>query len=149
MILEIIKHPDPILYTPTEAVSIPELKSGSFQTLIENMIDTCINAEGLALAANQVGVDKSLFVYRKPGTTTFRVMVNPSIIGKKGKLFNKVEACLSMPDESFEVKRYKKIQVSALDRDGLEINIWTKSKKIAQCLQHEIDHLNGITLATK
>jgi len=149
MILTIIKHPDPILYTPTEAVSLPELNSGSTQTLIEDMIDTCLDVEGLGLAANQVGEDKSLFVYRKPGTTSFRVLVNPTIVEKKGKPFKKTEGCLSIPGEEFTVKRFKKIRISALDRDGEKLDFWTKSKRIAQCLQHEIDHLNGTTLVTK
>jgi len=146
MILEIITYPNDILTTPTTNLTQADIKSGEIQTLIEDMIDTCLDAGGLGLAANQVGVAKSLIVYRKPGTKKFGILINPIFMKAIGSLHSKGEACLSLPDQYFNVKRSKKIVVKALDRDGEEKIAATKSKKLAKILQHEMDHLNGLTL---
>lgn len=143
MILGIVKHPDSILYEPAEAVSLPELKSGSFQTLIEDMIDTCIAAEGLGLAANQVNTSRQLFVIAGP---PFLAVINPVIISRSGKMTCRGEGCLSIPEEYFTVRRSKMVIVEALNRNGELIRIKSKNKTEAQVLQHEIDHLKGKTL---
>ena len=145
-ILQIVTYPNDILTTPTTNLTKAEILSSEIQTLIEDMIDTCLDADGLGLAANQVGVNKSLLVYRRPGTNQFGVLINPSIKSKKDVMNSKEEGCLSLPDQYFNVKRYKKIVVKALTRDGEPKTAATKSKKLAKTLQHEIDHLNGRTL---
>ena len=146
MILEIITYPNDILTTPTEDLTQADIKSGKIQTLIEDMIDTCLALDGLGLAANQVGVGKSLLVYRRPGTTDFGVLINPICIKSMGALHSKDEGCLSLPDQRFNVRRSKKVVVVALDRDGEKKTTVTKSKRLAKVLQHELDHLNGLTL---
>ena len=75
-------YPNDILTTPTEDLTQADIKSGKIQTLIEDMIDTCLSRDGLGLDANQVGVGKSLLVYRRPGATYFGVLINPICIKK-------------------------------------------------------------------
>ena len=60
-----------------------------------------------------------------------------------------VEGCLSLPERYFNVKRFKKMRITGLDENADPIDITTKSKQLAKVLQHEIDHLNGITIADK
>lgn len=146
MILEIITYPNDILTTPTTNLTPAEIKSGEIQTLIEDMIDTCLHHNGLGLAANQVGVGKSLFVYRRPGTKDFGILINPVFVKGIGSMHSKGEGCLSLPEQYFNIKRFKKITVEALGRDGEKKTAATKSKKLAKVLQHEMDHLNGLTL---
>jgi len=146
MILEIITYPNDVLTTPTEDLTQADIKSGVIQTLIEDMIDTCLAIDGLGLAANQVGVGKSLLVYRRPGTKKFGILINPAFVKGVGSLHSKNEGCLSLPDQRFNVKRFKKVVVEALDRDGEKKTAVTKSKRLAKILQHELDHLNGLTL---
>lgn len=126
-----------------------EILSHEIQTLIEDMMDTCHNVEGLGLAACQVASPYNLCIYKEPGTKVFKVLINPVIIGKTGKMTSRGEGCLSLPEQYFNVKRFKKIIVEGFDRNGDPIRIKTKSKQLAKILQHEIDHLHGTTIADK
>lgn len=126
-----------------------DILSSKIQTLIEDMKDTCHAVGGHGLAANQVGAPANLFIYRNPANQQLDVLVNPVIISKKGSLHSKGEGCLSLPDRFFNVKRFKKVMVEGLDAHGNQITIATSSKNLARILQHEIDHLQGITIADK
>jgi len=148
-ILKIVECPDDILSNATEDVSAVEIKSETIQTLIQDMIDTCHDSGGLGLAANQIGVNKSILVYCMPGTNNYSTLINPVIIAKSGRITSRGEGCLSIPGQYFVTKRFKQIKVEALNADGESGSIKTKSKKVAKILQHEIDHLNGITLLDK
>ena len=155
-ILEIRKHPDEALLTPVQELAQADIKGHKIQTLIEDMIDTCIDAGGAGLAANQVGENVSLFVLRwahkKSQTRTefvFEAFINPEIIWKKEKQHCKGEGCLSVPGKYFNVKRYKQLKLKYLDRNGKEAVLTVKRKKLAQAVLHEMDHLAGITLAQK
>jgi len=145
-ILKIIEFPADIIVNPTDNVPTNEIKLSVIQTLIRDMIDTCHDSGGLGLAANQIGVNKSILVYRTPGTNNYSTLINPVIISKIGRITSRGEGCLSIPGQYFDVKRYKQIKVEALNADGEFGIIKTESKKVAKILQHEIDHLNGITL---
>lgn len=150
MLLDIVKYPAEILTTPTKLISPEEINSSEIQALIRDMIDTCHYAGGLGLAANQVGSNKSLFVYMdrdsSNDTILFSAVINPVIVSKKEKMVSKGEGCLSIPGVRFNVKRFKKITLTGLDYHGHEVNVRTKSKKLAVVIQHEMDHLAGITL---
>lgn len=131
-----------------------EILSSKTQTLIEDMKDTCHAVGGLGLSANQVGAPANLFIYstdlgRSIITNKYSVIINPVIVSKKNIMSSKGEGCLSIPDRYFNVKRYKKIRITGLDEYADPIDITTKSKKLARILQHEVDHLNGITIADK
>ena len=149
-ILEIIKYPNDILTTPTDYLSPGQIASSEIQTLIEDMIDTCVAAAGVGLSANQVGKNYAICIYLEPGKSIFNVLINPHIVKKGGgKLHSKGEGCLSVPGKYFNVSRYKKLTVEGLDRNGNPVVIETKSKRLAKILQHEIDHLLGVIIAKK
>ena len=148
-ILKIVECPADILDSPANDVPVNEIKSSAIQTLIQDMIDTCHDAGGYGLAANQVGSDKSILVYRMPGTNDYSTLINPVIMARNGKVTSRGEGCLSIPDAYFDVKRYKQIKVEALNADGEFGGMRTKSKKVAKILQHEIDHLDGVLFTDK
>jgi len=146
-IREVLTYPNDILTTPTRNLTKAEILSSKIQTLIEDMKDTCFNAKGVGLAANQIGEDVSIFVINfSPGLETF---INPVVMSKTGSYHFKGEGCLSLPGLRFKVKRAKMIELSYLDEYGEEAYWRTKSKFTCQAFQHEIDHLNGILLVDK
>ena len=147
-IKEIVKYPNPILTTPTTPLTQAEILSSEIQTLIEDMIDTCHNAKGVGLAAPQVGISKRLFILMYNNGTT-EAFINPIITMKKDIQHCKNEGCLSLPGQWFNVKRFKRIEIKYLDAGGEEQTMRSKSKRLAQEIQHELDHLDGITLAEK
>jgi peptide deformylase len=146
-LLEILTHPHDTLAAKATDLTSADILSHEIQTLIEDMKDTCHDAGGLGLAANQVGSDANLFVYRVLGGLD--VLINPEVVFMKEKMHSKGEACLSVPGQYYNVKRFKKIYVKGLDEHAEPVEITTKSKIFAKILQHEIDHLNGVTIADK
>jgi peptide deformylase len=130
--------PDPVLRQKAKKVSrIDE----SVQKLIDDMIETMRSASGVGLAANQIGVPLKVAVIEMPGEEVI-VLVNPEIIKKEGERTIE-EACLSVPGYQGEIKRSICVKVKARDRKGRNIRI-KGEELLAQALEHEIDHLNGI-----
>jgi peptide deformylase len=74
------------------------------------------------------------------------VYINPVIVKKKGRVTNHGEGCLSLPGKFYEVKRFKSVVMECLDRDGQFQTVKSAYKNQAFCFQHEVDHLNGLTL---
>lgn len=116
--------------------------------LIRFMFDTMRNANGIGLAANQVGVNKSIFVvdispvenYEKYKPIT---MINPHIVNKSDETIGIEEGCLSIPDIRAEVIRPKEITIKYQDIDLTEQQI-DAAELYARVIQHEFDHLKGI-----
>jgi peptide deformylase len=129
--------PDPILRQKAKKVS----KIKSVQQLIDDMIETMRSASGVGLAANQIGVPLKIAVIEIPGEEVV-VLVNPEIIRKEGER-TIGEACLSVPGYQGEIKRSVCVKIKARDRQGRKIRI-KGEELLAQALEHEIDHLNGI-----
>ncbi|KPK10632.1 MAG: hypothetical protein AMJ56_07630 [Anaerolineae bacterium SG8_19] len=148
-IITVDSDEEEVLCRKAKDLDRPDILSSEIQTLIEDMMDTCHAADGLGLAACQVGSPANIFVYREPGKAGYNVMINPVITDKASKMTSKGEGCLSVPGQYFNVKRYKKVIVEGLDRNGDKLIIITKSKALAKIFQHEVDHLNGITIADK
>ena len=146
MILTIRDHTYDVVRSPCGDLEKAEILASRWQNRIEDMIDTCLDADGVGLAANQVGYPKRLFIYRHPGTNLFEVVANPVVVKKSGKVTNHGEGCLSCPDYVRDIKRYKKMTIEGWDRNGEPITFESKSKRVSFCWQHEIDHLNGITI---
>lgn len=113
--------------------------------LLENMKDTLYAAEGVGLAAPQIGISKRVVVI-DVGEGLLE-LINPEIISAQGEDVD-VEGCLSIPGVQGEVKRYAKVVVKALDRNGKEFTI-TGTGLLSRALQHEIDHLDGILFIDK
>ena len=132
-----------ILYLPDERlrkVSTPVVEfNQELQTLIDDMFDTMYDANGLGLAAPQIGVNIRLSVVDCGNQKL--VFINPEIIYQEGHEKFK-EGCLSVPGALETVVRSKKITVKALDRHSQEFTM-DLDGVMAECLQHEIDHLNG------
>jgi peptide deformylase len=112
------------------------------QTLIDDMFETMYHARGVGLAAPQIGVSLRLSVIDVVGDKKNQlVIINPEIIASEGeKKFD--EGCLSVPGAYDTVIRAEKVTVSALDRTGKLFEIKADGL-LAECLQHEIDHMNG------
>ena len=141
--IKIYTYPDPILRTRS---SIIENIDGNTQILIDKMAKTMYSAPGIGLAAVQIGQPVRLIVYdlaqwhddnKEPS-----VLINPEIIMAEGEVVHE-EACLSVLDFSAEVKRSAKIKVRGVDRNGDPVDIEAEDL-LAICIQHEIDHLNGV-----
>lgn len=135
--------PDQVLRQKAKKVSkIDE----SIQRLIDDMIETMRAAPGVGLAANQIGVPLKIAVIEIPGEEVI-VLVNPEIIKREDERII-VEACLSVPGYQGEVNRSVRVKVKARDRQGHDIRI-KGEELLAQALEHEIDHLNGILYIDK
>ena len=147
-ILPIIETPDPRLRqvsTPVEAVT------DELQTLIDDMFETMYAAPGIGLAAIQVGVPKRLLVIdlqeredeegkpvREP-----RVFINPEILETSDELQVYQEGCLSVPDQYADVERPVTVRARWQERDGA-VRDEQLDGLLAICLQHEMDHLEGV-----
>ena len=112
------------------------------QRLIDDMIETMRAASGVGLAAPQIGVSLRIAVIEMPGVNEVIVLINPEIIKKQGERLVH-EGCLSVPGYQGEVRRSVWVKVKAQDRQGRNIRI-KGEELLAQALEHEIDHLNGV-----
>ncbi|MEN2994420.1 MAG: peptide deformylase [Thermodesulfovibrio sp.] len=143
-ILEIKKYPDEVLKKKAEIVTDI---NGDLQRFIDNMIETMYNANGVGLAAPQVGVLKRVIVVDtspRQENQSLIVLINPEIISSEGEILSE-EGCLSLPGFITRLKRKEKVFVKGLNRKGKEIEI-EATGLLARALQHEIDHLDGILL---
>lgn len=135
--------PDPLL----RQVSAPiERVDAELEQLIDDMLETMYEAPGIGLAAIQVGVPRRLLVIdlAKEGEEPVPlVYINPEILKSSDERSVYEEGCLSIPDYYAEVERPASITVKALGRDGKE-TVTEADGLLATCLQHEIDHLNGV-----
>lgn len=145
---EILTDPNPTLRAETENVSSFD---GEVQSLIDDMIYTMRQSEGIGLAAPQVGAPKKIFVveYETPekGEDEFplTVLINPEIKTASDDKQFMIEGCLSFPGKELYVKRPTEIEIAGLDRWGKKINLKCKSL-LARVLQHEKDHLDGVLM---
>ena len=147
-ILPIIETPDPRLRTISTPV---ETIDADLQRLIDDMFDTMYDAPGIGLAAIQVGVPKRVLVIdlqepeeeEGPPVKRPMVFINPEILDGSADLSIYQEGCLSVPDQYAEVERPATIRASWMDRDG-RIREQELDGLLATCLQHEMDHLEGV-----
>ncbi len=147
-LLEILTFPDPRLAQPATNV---EVVDDALRKLIDDMFETMYAAEGVGLAAPQVGVLKRLIVLdcgerekddqRPLPPVQPYAIINPTIVAKEGEIVWE-EGCLSVPGYTDEVNRAAKVTVEGLDRNGQPLHIEAEGL-LAVCLQHEIDHLEG------
>ena len=140
--LKIYTFPDPVLKAKAAPV---ENIDGELQRLIDQMTATMYAAPGIGLAANQVGETQRVVVYdvfSKDGDRNPSILINPEIEMAEGRIVYE-EACLSVPEYSAEVERAERVLVQGVDRDGNPVRVEAEGL-LAICLQHEIDHLNGV-----
>lgn len=109
--------------------------------LLDDMVDTMNAANGIGIAAPQVGVLRRLIIVDIGNGKTYR-MINPEILEADGSQIA-VEGCLSIPNFNGTVERPEKIKVRYMDPDGKD-NVIEADGLFARCICHEVDHLNGI-----
>ena len=144
---EIAVYPEEVLKTRAEPV---DRVDDEVRKLIDDMAETMYAAPGVGLAANQVRVLKRVLVIdidHPEGTPNLITMVNPEIVERSGEI-DWEEGCLSFPGINVDVTRSAKLKVRALDRDGNPFELEAE-ELLAVAIQHEIDHLDGVTLADK
>ncbi|TNJ67213.1 peptide deformylase [Paenibacillus hemerocallicola] len=135
----IVKDPDPVLRE--KAKPVPKI-TPNIHKLLDDMADTMYDAEGVGLAAPQIGILKRVIVVDVGDDNGLIEMINPEIVSKEGEQLGQ-EGCLSIPGLRGDVNRAMKVTVKGLDRNGDEIVI-TGSELLARAFQHEVDHLNGV-----
>jgi peptide deformylase len=146
-LLKVARMGHPVLRARAREIERAELKQGSMQKLIDDMIDTMHEYHGVGLAAPQVHEGLRLFVAlleEDPGPKSEAVViVNPEIVPVGSIKEEGWEGCLSIPDIRGMVPRFTEITVSALDREGKAIELVLKNFS-ARVAQHETDHLDGV-----
>lgn len=155
-LLELVTMPDPGLREKTRPVTKFD---DDLQTLIDNMIETMRDSNGVGLAAPQIGQRLQLAVIEAlpeededgnpiPDSRELFVIVNPKVVWESREVVDGIEGCLSIPGYLGEVERAEAIRVRAQDRHGKKIKLrlsdWT-----ARIVLHEIDHLNGVLFIDK
>ncbi|MBN9577372.1 MAG: peptide deformylase [Alphaproteobacteria bacterium] len=139
----IITAPDPRLKTVSEAV---DRVNDSIRKLADDMVDSMYAADGIGLAAIQIGVPKRMLVMdldQKDGGRNPRLFINPKVVWASEEMAKMEEGCLSIPEVWEDVERPARITAEYLDRDGA-LQTLEADGLLATCLQHEIDHLNGV-----
>ena len=132
---------DPVLKQPARQV---EELTADLVPLVHGMFDTMDAAEGIGLAAPQVGVRKRLFTYDLHEGDGPDVVLNPEIVERSGEVLLE-EGCLSVPGFRFEILRAERVTMRGLDLEGHEI-VLDADGVLAHVIQHEIDHLDGVLL---
>lgn len=139
---------DPVLHQPTRTV---DRFDDTLRELVRDMFETMAAANGVGLAANQIGVDLRLFVYDCPdddGTRRRGLVINPALeCSERPQTMpdpdDDLEGCLSVPGESFPTGRASWARVTGQDLDGNPVEV-EGTGFLARCLQHETDHLDGL-----
>ena len=141
--LQIITLPNPLLKEKSEDI---EVFDQNLKSIIRNMYDTLYSSgNGIGLAAPQVGIMKRIVVIDikekdKSNPITF---INPKIIKRSKETFINEEGCLSIPDFFANIERYKEVEVEWFNVDG-DLKSEKYNGLMSICIQHEIDHLNGV-----
>jgi peptide deformylase len=149
-ILKVARLGHPVLRTVTAPVTSREIQAGGLQKLIDDMIETMKEYDGVGLAADQVHESKQIAVlevaanprYPDKPTVPLTVLINPKISPLTDEMEEDWEGCLSIPELRGRVPRYKTIRVQAWDRNGKDLEFSAEDFH-ARVIQHEWDHLNG------
>jgi peptide deformylase len=141
--LPIVLAPDPVLKAKAKPVAAVD---DSIRRLMDDMLETMYAAPGIGLAANQIGVLKRVLVLdvaREGDAPAPMGMANPEIVWASPEQSVYNEGCLSLPEHYADITRPAAVRVRYLDRDGKSREIEADGL-LATCVQHEIDHLNGV-----
>jgi peptide deformylase len=144
----ILTEEHPTLRKVAKRVKPSEIADPLFQQLIDDMFATMYDAPGIGLAAPQIDVSKRLFVVdlqdEEHGPY---VMINPKFTVTEGEITS-VEGCLSVPGLIGDTMRYERVVCAGLDRRGRKVTL-EGTGLFARCLQHEMDHLDGVLYVDK
>jgi peptide deformylase len=149
-IREIIKDGHPTLRKVAKRVDLAELKDPIFQQSIDDMFETMYDAPGIGLAAPQINIGKRVFVVDlqddDPNHGPF-VVINPKFTTREGEI-DSIEGCLSVPGMIGNLTRFERVVCSGLDRYGKKVE-HEGTGLFGRCLQHEMDHLDGVLYIDK
>jgi len=140
---EILILPDPKLRVKSEPVTAVD---ASVRALIDDMLETMYDAPGIGLAAIQIGVPRcvvTMDLAKKDEPKAPQVFINPEVVWSSDEKSTYEEGCLSIPEYYEEVERPAAVKVKYMDADGKSHEIEADGL-LATCLQHEIDHTNGV-----
>jgi peptide deformylase len=138
--LSILRYPDPRLYTVARPVSEVDER---IRRLVDDLLETMYDAEGVGLAATQVDVHERVIVIdTSEARDTPIVLINPELVEKSEEMTLGDEGCLSVPDIYDKVPRHTRVKVRARDRTG-EIREFAAEGLLSVAVQHEMDHLLG------
>lgn len=144
--LNIITHPDPILTNKTKPV---RLVDDGIKQLIAQMQEIMLAANGIGLAANQIGQPIQLAIIEnnqsEGDTIPLTVIINPKIISASREVTIESEGCLSLPKIFVKVPRSNSISIKAQDENG-DIRTIKAKGLFSRVIQHEVDHINGILI---
>jgi peptide deformylase len=138
--LSILRYPDPRLHTVAKAVTQVDAR---IRQLVDDMLETMYQADGVGLAATQVDVHERVIVI---DTSERRdephVLINPELTALSDEMLTGDEGCLSVPQIYDKVPRHARVSVRALNREGESVEFDAEGL-LAVCVQHEMDHLLG------
>ena len=140
MIKVILTEPNNILRIKSAFVDPKKIKTPEFKTVLSDMAETMKEADGIGIAANQIGLTERVIIATIKEPTP---LINPEITSHSLLKTDSEEGCLSVPGKWGIVRRWRSVKIRALDRNGNEIRMNLKGLP-AIILQHEIDHLDGI-----
>lgn len=152
MTLKVLTEPNPKLRQPSKPVDVSDVKKAETQKLIDDMVESMKEENGIGIAAPQVGVSKRIIIVDYSGRgdeeSDPRVYVNPRITSRSTRTVDSEEGCLSVPGIWGILKRHKKVHVKALDREGKKVTLKADGL-LSIIFQHEVDHLDGILFIDK
>lgn len=143
--MKLLKYPDPFLFKKVQEVT--EFND-ELQKNAQEMLSLMKESEGVGLAANQVGLNKRIFVMQCTNDKPPYIFINPKIIYESPEMTEYQEGCLSFPQLYIDLDRSKSVTVQWADLQGI-MQSEDFSGLEAVCVQHEIDHLNGIVFVNK
>jgi peptide deformylase len=150
-LLKVAQMGNPVLRERARELSLDEIRDPRIQALIDDMVETMREHEGVGLAAPQVHLSVRIAVVEaldipdeaSGGSFPLTVLVNPEIVSASGEKLLGWEGCLSIEGIRGVVPRFSDVEVRALDRRGEELRFEAKDFR-ARAIQHELDHLDGI-----
>ena len=138
--LDILRYPDPRLHKVARPVDVVDAR---IRQLVDDMLETMYDAEGVGLAATQVDQHERVIVIDTSDAHDQPiVLINPELVDKSAEMSLVDEGCLSVPEVYDKVPRHERVRVRALDRSG-EAREFDAEGLLAICVQHEMDHLLG------
>ncbi|MFD0671817.1 peptide deformylase [Cohnella sp. GCM10027633] len=135
----IVKHPDDVLREQAKEVT---KFNANLHKLLDDMADTMYEADGVGLAAPQIGISKRVIVVDVGDDNGLIELVNPEFVTMEGEQLGP-EGCLSIPGLQGDVKRSNHVVIKGFDRNGKPIQ-YEGTELLSRAFQHEVDHLNGI-----
>jgi peptide deformylase len=135
----IVKHPDDVLRDRAQEVT---KFNANLHKLLDDMADTMYDADGVGLAAPQVGILKRVIVVDTGDEPGLIELINPEIVSMDGEQLGP-EGCLSIPGMQGDVRRALRVVIKGLDRHGNPVQ-YEGTELLARAFQHEVDHLNGV-----